>query len=83
MKLIMFANTMGTVLSHNDLNHRNILILQHGDDDQKDAENGVRIIDYEYCGYNARFWDFGHYFCEMAINASLPHPKYFEGSFER
>ena len=76
-----FANTTDTVFCHNDLNHRNILIMNKNndnDDDKKDGDkNGVRIIDYEYSGYCNRFWDFGHYFCEIGINASLPPPKYF------
>eukprot|EP01084_Bolivina_argentea_P249943 418580_1 len=78
-----FANTTDIVFCHNDLNHRNILLINKNvdmDDNKLNDNNNsdVRIIDYEYSGYCNRFWDFGHYFCEIAINACLDPPQYFK-----
>lgn len=33
------------------------------------------MIDYEFSCFSYRIWDFGHYFCEMAIDATNP-PKF-------
>ena len=46
------------VFSHNDLHSGNIL----------NDEGSLRVIDYEYSGYNYRCFDFGNYYNECTLS---------------
>ena len=56
------------VLSHCDLNPRNILI-------NKNDNNQVKVVDFEDSGYNQRVYDICKYFCHVAIDNNLNNFK--------
>ncbi|OWF44953.1 choline/ethanolamine kinase-like [Mizuhopecten yessoensis] len=61
------------VFSHNDLQEGNILYLE--DCDQ--PERKMTFIDWEYCSYNYRGFDFGNHFCEWCYDYSHPDFPFF------
>mmetsp|Transcript_48468 Transcript_48468/g.125744 ORF Transcript_48468/g.125744 Transcript_48468/m.125744 type:complete len:373 (-) Transcript_48468:543-1661(-) len=50
------------VFAHNDLLCGNVLLVF----DEDDSPSDVRIIDYEYAGFNPRAYDIANHFCEYA-----------------
>lgn len=50
-------NTLGIVLCHNDLNKSNILV-------EKDIST-IKLIDFEYCGYNFIEFEIANFLCEL------------------
>lgn len=77
------------VFCHNDLHEGNILVPetklvnQNGRRRHKlsstcrDADERVIFIDFEFCSYNYRGYDFANHFCEWAIENSYPDYPYF------
>eukprot|EP01084_Bolivina_argentea_P172747 299204_1 len=58
------------VFSHNDL---------HGGNVMHNKDNGIlKVIDYEFSGYNYRCFDFGNYYNELHINNDSGSPPGFE-----
>jgi choline kinase len=49
---------LDVVFSHNDLQENNVLQTQYG----------LRLIDFEYSGFNYQAADVGNYFCEFTLN---------------
>lgn len=58
------------MLAHNDLNNTNILY-----DKEKDT---LKLIDYEFAGFNYRSFEFGNFFNELTWNYELDEPPYFQ-----
>lgn len=48
------------VFSHNDLGLNNILINKY--------TNDAKLIDFEYCGYNLKYFDFAHLWISLELN---------------
>ena len=77
-ELVWLQRFLGTikspvVFSHNDLQQGNILLpndskLRNG----KDLDERVILIDFEYCAYNYRGFDFGNHFCEWSFDYTNP-----------
>ncbi|BES87852.1 choline ethanolamine [Nesidiocoris tenuis] len=79
------------VFCHNDLQEGNILLRERANSDldltngNDVTENGnVRmtsdslvVIDFEYCSYNYRGFDFANHFCEWFYDYSNQEPPYF------
>lgn len=80
------------VFCHNDLQEGNILLrnTQNVKSLKKKASNGsmeidfqnmssenIVIIDFEYCSYNYRGFDFANHFCEWIYDYSKEDPPYF------
>lgn len=55
------------VFCHNDLQEGNILIREKA----TTREDKLVIIDFEYCSYNYRGFDFGNHFCESMYEYTL------------
>ena len=54
------TNTLGIVLCHNDLNKSNILV-------EKDIST-IKLIDFEYSGYNFIEFEIANFLCELLID---------------
>ena len=74
------------VFCHNDLQEGNILLRETQDIEPsaKDSgkilnkkKNNLVIIDYEYCSYNYRGFDFANHFCEWIFDYTNQSPPYF------
>jgi PREDICTED: similar to CHKB protein len=73
------------VFSHNDLQEGNILLPNRSPLAQRSAnakcskglEDKIVLIDFEYCSYNYRGFDFANHFCEWAFDYSNPNYPYF------
>ncbi|GAB6021652.1 hypothetical protein CHUAL_004236 [Chamberlinius hualienensis] len=61
------------IFSHNDLQEGNILVQNN----TPLSESWLMFIDYEYCSYNYRGFDFGNHFCESCYDYTNPNPPYF------
>ncbi|OEH77904.1 choline ethanolamine [Cyclospora cayetanensis] len=59
---LLWLSGMHAVLSHNDFQENNILHT-HGE--------GLRLIDFEYSGVNARAFDIANLFCEATLDYTL------------
>lgn len=55
------------VFCHNDLQEGNILIRENA----ASAEEKLVIIDFEYCSYNYRGFDFANHFCEWTYDYTV------------
>lgn len=62
------------VFSHNDLQEGNILYLENCDDPKKQ----MTVIDWEYCSYNYRGYDFGNHFVEWCYDYTFPEYPYYK-----
>lgn len=71
--VILGAVDSPVVFSHNDLQEGNILYLEDCDI----PERKMTFIDWEYCSYNYRGFDFGNHFCEWCYDYSHPDYPYF------
>ena len=58
----------GTVFSHNDLQHNNILRIHTRKAGAEDAAMDVALIDYEYALSAPAAYDIGNHFCEWAAD---------------
>lgn len=67
---LLERSTSPVVFSHNDLQEGNILYLE----ECPDLHRKMTFIDWEYCSYNYRGFDFGNHFCEWCYDYS--HPDY-------
>lgn len=77
------------VFCHNDLHEGNILVPEtkhtHTNGRRRhklsstcrDADERVIFIDFEFCSYNYRGYDFANHFCEWSIENSYPEYPYF------
>ncbi|XP_041366089.1 choline/ethanolamine kinase-like [Gigantopelta aegis] len=62
------------VFCHNDLQEGNILYIEENPDKTKQ----MTVIDWEYCSYNYRGFDFGNHFLEWCYDyADNPDPPYY------
>ncbi|XP_053384231.1 choline/ethanolamine kinase-like [Mercenaria mercenaria] len=61
------------VFSHNDLQEGNILYNEKCPDLRK----RMTVIDWEYCSYNYRGYDFGNHFMEWCYNYNVPEYPYY------
>ncbi|KAH3887427.1 hypothetical protein DPMN_011444 [Dreissena polymorpha] len=69
LKLILSLVDSPVVFSHNDLQEGNILYTKE--------ENAMTVIDWEYCSYNYRGYDFGNHFIEWCYNYQVEEdPKF-------
>ncbi|KAL1139599.1 hypothetical protein AAG570_006581 [Ranatra chinensis] len=62
------------VFCHNDLQEGNILFRESEGCAKSDK---VVVIDYEYCSYNYRGFDFANHFCEWMYDYTNEEPPYF------
>lgn len=61
------------VFCHNDLQEGNILIRENA----TSRQDKLVIIDFEYCSYNYRAFDFANHFCEWTMDYTVEkHPKF-------
>lgn len=61
------------VFCHNDLQEGNVLWL----DVCADPSKKLTVIDWEYCAYNYRGFDFGNHFLEWCYDYDVNEPPYF------
>ena len=59
------------VFGHNDLQEGNILLRKNK------ASRDVALIDFEYCAYNYRSFDFANHFTERTYGYKLETPPYY------
>lgn len=68
---ILVKQKSPVVFCHNDLQEGNILIKESSDN------KNIVIIDYEYCSYNYRGFDFANHMCEWLYDYSNEKHPYF------
>ncbi|XP_069691053.1 choline/ethanolamine kinase-like [Periplaneta americana] len=69
------------VFCHNDLQEGNILLRLDGEESQVSQPELV-VIDFEFCSYNYRGFDFANHMCEWVYDYSNEEPPYFWASHE-
>ncbi|KAI0980440.1 hypothetical protein GJ496_007168 [Pomphorhynchus laevis] len=62
------------LFSHNDVQPGNLLLMESGE---------IKLIDYEYSGYNYRGFDLGNFFCEFMFDYNCNVYPYFNCNFDR
>ncbi|XP_074593944.1 choline/ethanolamine kinase-like isoform X2 [Brevipalpus obovatus] len=76
------------VFSHNDLHEGNILIPDSKSPNMngrmrklsstcRSGKEQIIFIDFEFCSYNYRGYDFANHFCEWAVDYTYPNHPYF------
>lgn len=73
LKEILSTVESPVVFSHNDLQEGNILYSKSCLDPNKQ----MIVIDWEYCSYNYRGYDFGNHFLEWCYNYKVSDSPYF------
>lgn len=73
LKEILSQVKSPVVFSHNDLQEGNILL----NDKCTDLSKMLTVIDWEYCSYNYRGYDFGNHFLEWCYNYQVSEYPYF------
>ncbi|XP_060576210.1 LOW QUALITY PROTEIN: choline/ethanolamine kinase-like [Ruditapes philippinarum] len=73
LKEILSRVESPVVFSHNDLQEGNILYNRNC----PDREKCLTVIDWEYCSYNYRGYDFGNHFMEWCYNYNVTEYPYF------
>ena len=64
------------VFCHNDLQEGNILLRLDNQESQVSQPELV-VIDFEFCSYNYRGFDFANHMCEWLYDYSNENPPYF------
>eukprot|EP00794_Sanderia_malayensis_P018232 gene18232-20051_t len=71
LKSFLINTKSQVVFCHNDLQERNILLLE------KNGTEDVLLIDYDYSSYNYRGFDIGNHFCERMYDYGNNDAPYF------
>eukprot|EP01083_Nonionella_stella_P067880 179839_1 len=76
------------IFSHNDYHSGNMILQNNDESDEMQTEDikadsdaegmVVKVIDYEYAGYNYRSFDFGNFFNELMIDNYYKDAPYFK-----
>lgn len=64
------------VFCHNDLQEGNIL-LRLDNQESRVSQPELVVIDFEFCSYNYRGFDFANHMCEWLYDYSNENPPYF------
>jgi choline/ethanolamine kinase len=67
---------------HNDLQEGNILLRLDAEESQLRSQPELVVIDFEFCSYNYRGFDFANHMCEWLFDYSNESPPYFWASHD-
>jgi len=75
------------VFCHNDYHSGNIILESQQEMNERKEEEAaksisIKVIDYEYSGYNYRAYDFGNFFNELMIDNYCKDPPFFSVKLE-
>ncbi|KAK7794301.1 hypothetical protein R5R35_007685 [Gryllus longicercus] len=88
LKQFLIAVKSPVVFCHNDVQEGNILLrngdnndsseqISQSDDQLAESEHQLVVIDFEYCAYNYRGFDFANHMCEWMYDYSNAEHPYF------